>query len=115
MIFCLVYENAQNHLLATSECPATTKKILRNVVVLVQCLWFIKNGEMFSPNNALTDENNISGLNHDLGFMGYGIDDFMSKEKRRLPIFDWFKNTFKGKDSNEHFPNIEILSCLMKE
>jgi hypothetical protein len=79
MIFCLVDENAQNHLL-------TTAKVLQ--VVLVQCLWFIENGERFSPNNALTDEKNIIESNHNLGFMGYGIDDFMSKEKNRIPIFD---------------------------
>ncbi len=47
--------------------------------------------------------------------MGYGIDDFMSKEKRRLPIFDWFENTFEGNDSNMYFPNVEILSQLMNK
>jgi hypothetical protein len=47
--------------------------------------------------------------------MGYGIDDFTSKGKRRLPIFDWLENTFKGKDSSVYFPNIEILSCLMNK
>ena len=26
MLFCLVYEKAPNHLLATTECPVTTKK-----------------------------------------------------------------------------------------
>ncbi len=88
MIFHSVYENAQNYLLATAECPARAKKILRNAVVLVQSLWFIENIERFSPNNVLTDEKNISVSNHNLGFTGYGIDDFMSKEKRRLPIFD---------------------------
>ncbi len=45
MIFCLVYENAQKHLLATAECPAMTNDILWNAVLLVQCLWFIENGE----------------------------------------------------------------------
>jgi hypothetical protein len=116
MIFCLVYEKVQNNLLlATAECPAMAKTIVWNAVVLVQCLRFIENGERFSPNNDLTDEKNISGLNHDLGFMGCAVDDFMSKEKRRLPIFDWFENTLKGKDSNKNFPNVEILSRLMKE
>jgi hypothetical protein len=28
--------------------------------------------------------------------MGYGIDDFMSSEKRRLPIFDWFEKGIQG-------------------
>jgi hypothetical protein len=57
------------------------KIILRNAVVLVQCLQFIENGERFSPNDVLTDEKNISGSNHNLGFMGYGVDDFILKEK----------------------------------
>jgi hypothetical protein len=47
--------------------------------------------------------------------MGSGIDDFMSKENRKLPIFDWFENTFNGKDLNEYFPNVDILSCLMNK
>jgi hypothetical protein len=51
------------------------------VVVLVQCLWYIENRKRFSPNDSLTDEKNILESNHNLGFTGYGIDDFMSKEK----------------------------------
>ncbi len=85
MSFCLVYENAQNHILATTECPVMAKKILQNVVVLVQCLRFIENGERFSPNYVLTDEKIISGSNHHLCFTGYGVDDFMSKEKKKAP------------------------------
>ncbi len=92
MLFCLVYEKAQNSLLANTEFPAKTNKILWNVVVLVQSLWFIGNGERFSPNDARLDEKSISESNHDQGFMGYGVDDFMSNEKRRLPNFDWFEN-----------------------
>jgi hypothetical protein len=115
MIFCLVYDKAQNHLLATAEYPAMAKIILRNAVVLFQCLRCIENREMFSPNDVVTDENNISGLNNNLVFKGYGMDDFMSKEKRRLPIFDWFGNTFKGEDSNEYYLNVKILSRLMNE
>ncbi len=88
MIFCLVYEKVQNHLLATAEFPAMAKIIIWNAVLLVQCIWFVENRERFSPNNVLTDEKNISGMNHDLGFMGYGVDDFKSKEKRWPPIFD---------------------------
>jgi hypothetical protein len=59
MPFCLFYENAQNHLLATAECPATTNNIFWNAVVLVQCLWFIENGERFSPKDTQLDEENI--------------------------------------------------------
>jgi hypothetical protein len=57
-----------------------TNNILRNAVVLVQCLWFIENGERFSPKDARLYEVNISESNHNLGFMGYGIDNFMSKK-----------------------------------
>jgi hypothetical protein len=85
MIFCLVYENAQNRLLATIECPATTNNIVQNAVVLVQCLWFIGNEVRFSPKDAQLYEENISGSNHDLDFMGYGVDDFISKEKECFP------------------------------
>jgi hypothetical protein len=91
MLFCLGYEEVQNHLLANAECLEMTKNIVWNAVILVQCLRFIKNRERFSPNDILTDEKNILESNHNLSFMGYGVDDFMSKEKRRLPIFDWFE------------------------
>jgi hypothetical protein len=88
MIFCLVYENAQNHLLATAECPAMAKKVLRNAVVLGQCLRLIENGERLSPKDAQPDEKIILESNHDLGFTGYDVDDFMSNEKRRLLFFN---------------------------
>jgi hypothetical protein len=37
------------------------------------------------------------------------------QKKSRLPIFDWFENTFKGKDSYKYFPNVEKLSHSMNE
>jgi hypothetical protein len=64
MAFCLVYDKVQNYLLATTECPATIKKILWNVVLLVQFLWLIENGERFSPKDAQVDEKNILESNH---------------------------------------------------
>jgi hypothetical protein len=112
-VIYLVYEKLQNHLLANAECLATAKNILQNVVVLVQCVWFIENGERFSPHNVLTDEKNILESNHNLGFTGYGVDDFMSKEKRRIPILIWFERTFKVDDAGVYFPNVETLSQLM--
>jgi hypothetical protein len=45
--------------------------------------------------------------------MGYGVDDFMSNEKRRLPIFDWFETTFEEDTAGVYFPNVGILSQLM--
>ncbi len=113
MLFCLVYEKAQNHLLATAKCLAATKNILQNVVVLDQYLWFIENRETISSKNIRLDEKNILESNHNLGFMGYGIDDFMSKEKRRLPIFDWFETTFMVDNTGVFFSNVDILSQLM--
>ncbi len=86
------------------------KKILWNAVLLVQCLWFIENGEWFSPHDAQTDEKNILELYHDLGFMGYGVDDFMSKEKRRILILVWFERTFKVNNAGVYFSNIETIS-----
>ncbi len=59
MIFCLVYENAQNHLQATAECPVMTNNIIWNAVFLVQCLWLIKNRDRFSPKDAQLDEENV--------------------------------------------------------
>ena len=63
-------------------------------VVLVQFLWFIENGKRFSPQDAQLYKENISESNHDLGFMGYGVEDFMSN-KKMLSTLDWFERTFK--------------------
>jgi hypothetical protein len=89
------------------------KNILQNAVVLVQCLQFIENRERFSPKDSQLDEKNISGSNLDLGFTGYGVDNFMSKEKRRLSFFVWFERTFKVDNADECFPNVQTLSKLM--
>jgi hypothetical protein len=87
--------------------------MLLNAVIIVQCLWFIENRERFSPNDARLYEKSISELNHVQGFTGYGVDDFMSEEKRRLPIFDWFERTFKVDNAGVYFPNVDKLSQLM--
>jgi hypothetical protein len=57
------------------------KKILWNMGVLVQGLQFIENRERFSPKDAKLEEKSISGSNHNMGFTGYVVDDFISKEK----------------------------------
>ncbi len=83
------------------------------MVVIVQCLWFVENRERFSPKDARLGKENILEWNHDLGFTGYGIDDFMSSEKRRLPIFDWFERTFEEDNAGVYLPNVETLSKMM--
>jgi hypothetical protein len=42
MIFCLVYENAQNLLLAAAECLVTTNNILQNAVILFNVFGLLK-------------------------------------------------------------------------
>jgi hypothetical protein len=44
----------------------------------------LKTKERFSPKDAPLDEKSNSGSNHILGFMGYGVDDFISKENEGL-------------------------------
>ena len=64
------------------ECDAVTNQILRNAVVLVQGLWFIENGERFSPKDDRVLGNSNNESNHFLGFTGFGVDDFQSAERR---------------------------------
>jgi hypothetical protein len=85
------------------------KKVLPNAVIFVQCLWFIENGERFSSNDDLTDEKIISELNHNLGFTGYGVDDFMQKKKRRVPILVWFERISRVDNADVYFPNVETI------
>ena len=87
MTFCLIYEEVQKGLIDKIECDAVTNQILWNAVVLVQGLWFIENGERFSPKYFGVKGSGSNGLNHTLGFTGNEVDDFISGEKRQHPLF----------------------------
>jgi hypothetical protein len=82
MTFCLVYVEVQKSLIDKNECDAVTNQILWNVAVLVQGLRFIENGERFSPKDCRVEGKSVNGSNHSLGFTGFGVDDFMSDDKR---------------------------------
>jgi hypothetical protein len=87
MTFCLVYEEVQKSLINKIESDAVTNQILWNAVVLVQGLWFIENGERFSPKDDRVTGNSNNGLNHFLGFTSFGVDDFQSADNRVTSIF----------------------------
>ncbi len=95
------------------ECPAVTNQILWNAVILVQGLWFIENGERFSPKDTKVKCNGGNGSNHTLGFTGYGVDDFISTETRDISLFHWFEHNCHMEDANVFSPNVETLSQLM--
>ncbi len=115
MSFCLVYEEVQEGLMDTNEVDAVENQILWNAVVLVQGLWFIENGERFSPKDDRVIGNSINGLNHLLGFTGFGVDDFQSDDKRKTSIFKWFEEKCLTDDANMFFPNVGGISRLMND
>jgi hypothetical protein len=115
MTFCLVYEEVQKSLIDKNECDAFTNQILWNAVVLVQGLWFIENGERFSPKDYKVKGNSVNGSNHSLGFTGFGVDDFQSDDKRVTSIFKWFEENCLTDDANRFFPNVGGISQLMNE
>ncbi len=91
-------------------------QILRNVVVLVQGLQFIENGERFSPKDErqLTGNSN-NGSNHILGFTSFGVDDFQSADKRKTSIFKWLEQKRVTNNPNMIFPNVEMIAQLMND
>jgi hypothetical protein len=115
MTFCSVFEEVQSSLINKIECDAVTNQILWNVVVLVQGLWFIENGERFSPKDDRVLGNSNNGSNHFLGFPGFGVDDFQSANNRMTSVFKWFEQKQLMKDANMIFPNVEVISGLMNE
>ncbi len=115
MTFCLVYEDVQKRLIDKVECPAVMNQILWNAVILVQGLWFIENGERFSPKYFGVKGSGSNGLNHTLGFTGNEVDDFISGEKRQHPLFHQIENYCHIDDANVFFPNVETLSHLMNQ
>jgi hypothetical protein len=85
------------------------------VVVLVQGLQFIENGERFSSKDHRVKGNSVIGSNHSLGFTGFGVDDFMSDDKRVTSIFKWFEENCQTDEASMFFPNVEGMSRLMNE
>jgi hypothetical protein len=64
------------------ECNALMNQILWNAVVLVQGLWFIENGERFSPKDDRVFDNFNQFLNQVPCYTSFGVDDFQSAERR---------------------------------
>ncbi len=105
----------QTSLINKIECDAVANQILWNVVVLVQGLRFIENGERFSPKHDRVLGNSNNRLNHFLGFTGFGVDDCQSADNRMTSVFKWFEQKRLTKDANMIFPNVEVISRLMNE
>jgi hypothetical protein len=75
----------------------------------------IENGERFSPKDDRVLGNSNNGLNHFLGFTGFGVDDFQSADNRMTSVFKWFEQKRLTKDANMIFPNVKVISRLMNE
>ncbi len=103
----------QESLINKIESNAVINQSLWNAVVLVQGFQFIENGERFSPKDDIVSGNSNNGLNHLLGFTGFGVDDFQSADKRKTSIFKWLEQTRLTDDASMIFPNIEIITQLM--
>jgi hypothetical protein len=115
MTFCLVYEEVQTKLIGKIECDALMNQILWNVVVLVQGLWFIENGERFSPKDDRVTGNNNQRPNHVPGYTGFGVDDFQSADNRVTSYLKWFENNRLAKHANIIFLTVESMSQLMND
>jgi hypothetical protein len=115
MTFCLVYEEVQKKLINENENNSVTNQILRNAVILVQGLRFVENGERFSPDDDKNDGNRRDKSQHALGYTGFGVDDFTSKEKTTTSIFDWIEEESEIDEPSIHFVNVETLSRVMNE
>jgi hypothetical protein len=105
----------QTSLINKIEYDAVMNQILWNAVVLVQGLWYIENGERFSPKDDRALGNSNNELNHFLGFIGFGVDDFQSADNRVTLIFKWFEQKRLTDDANMIFPNVETILLLMNE
>jgi hypothetical protein len=115
MTFCLVYEEVQISLINKIECDAVTIQIIRNAVVLVQGLWFIENGERFSPKDDIVTGNSNQKSNHSFGYTCFGVEDFLSADNRVTSILSWFEHNWLKKDANIIFLNVEVISQFMNE
>ncbi len=115
MTFCLVYEEVQTKLIGKIECNALVNQVLLNVLVLVQGLHFIENGERFRPKDDRVTGNSNHGLNHSFGFTGFGVNDFQSADKRVTSYLKWFENNRLKKRANIIFLTVDTMSRLMND
>jgi hypothetical protein len=115
MTFCLVYEEVQTKLIEKIECNALVDQILWNAVFLVQGLWFIENGDRFSPKDDRVFGNFNQFLNHVPGYRGFGVDDFQSADRRTTSYLKWFEHKHLTDDANIIFLNVELMAQIMNE
>ncbi len=85
------------------------------MVVLVQGLQFIENGERFSPKDDRVKGDGVIGSNHLLGCTGFGVDDFQSVDKRVTSMFKWFEHKHLTDYANMFFPNVDRISRSMND
>jgi hypothetical protein len=128
MEYCEVYQLVQQSFINkkyncndSREDVIINNQIMRNAIVLVQLYKYIDRGERYSPSDSKWGiSDNVKGDNpHTLGYRGFGCDDFLSNEKRKLTLLNDLNAVFllKSCDSfiEKYFMDLDIIPMKSTE
>ncbi len=119
--YCAVYNYIQQSLIdkiqtcENNERGIVKDQIMRNAIVLVQLYKYIENGERYSFTDfMLGDVVNVKEVNsHIFGYTHFGLDDFLSNEKRKSTLINDLCNVLNVKSSenliSRYFSDLDII------
>ena len=109
MEYCSVYKAIQESLIdkmmkacKNNEHEQLKNQIVRNAIVLVQLYKYIENGERYSYSDYYLGkkENVKMGHSHIFGYTGFGLDDFLSRDKRKSTLIDDLRSALNAKSND---------------
>ena len=108
MEYCSVYKEIQESLIEkmktceSSQWEQLKNQIVRNAIVLVQLYKYIENGERYSYSDYYLGkkENVKMGHSHIFGYTGFGLDDFLSRDKRKSTLIDDLRSALNAKSND---------------
>ena len=109
MEYCSVYKAIQESLIdkmktceSSLQCEQLKNQIVRNAIVLVQLYKYIENGERYSYSDYYLGkkENVKMGHSHIFGYTGFGLDDFLSRDKRKSTLIDDLRSALNAKSND---------------
>ena len=109
MVYCSVYKAIQESLIdkmktceSSLQCEQLKNQIVRNAIVLVQLYKYIENGERYSYSDYYLGkkENVKMGHSHIFGYTGFGLDDFLSRDKRKSTLIDDLRSALNAKSND---------------
>ena len=124
MEYCSVYKEIQESLIEkmktceSSQWEQLKNQIVRNAIVLVQLYKYIENGERYSYSDYYLGkkENVKMDPSHIFGYTGFGLDDFLSRDKRKSTVIDGLRAALNAKSNDilieKYFRDLNVWQSI---